>query len=632
MMRAFDIFRLLSFYCSMAGFYVVTLQAMWSVYLFTITNLMFSMMGMEVYDIFQYAVSESVVNASSTNSSDGCSHRRALNEAFRLAPEVFGGDHGSHSSGSACQEESGNIFDIDWSSFFTNLFSFNIGGSDESVSSVGAAAGLQGDSAADKIITQQYAAEVYSSAFILHLGMLMMIPLFLEHTVQRSLFFAMSESLRMLASLSFIFYPFSMQTRGHNFGFAINYGRAGYVATGRGYAIDTSSMVTMYSNYAASHIYFGFEIGAMLLLYEQWKTGAKGLLSTWGMWTVAFSLTLAPWLFNPHSLQVSSLAPSWVEWTHWLYGRGNLKVGNSCWVNWAQERLRLKRAAPRWKKLQLLARNGLSKMLLFVACVDGLDVTCEVLPGSAIYGQCSTAYRAVLTLMATAVFVVASVLLAAGIGVFEFFMKEANRTKALPVYTIIICTLGYVAVASLLMRFERGSWHAPTALVGQRNVWYLMLAASAMQAWLVQVLGALPDGLRGRSRCRHKWMLVYAGFWQRMVDQAIALVIFAALFVLSVLPVSSLQTRILFNQAFSEVIQKKIHRQNLLSDLYTPGLFQKAEADDTADEGKGRKTSIFAGRRSLLPWAAPNDHTELLQKKRVIAQKDASGQEQRVHV
>ena len=30
MMRSFDIFRLLSFYSSMAGFYVVTLQAMWS--------------------------------------------------------------------------------------------------------------------------------------------------------------------------------------------------------------------------------------------------------------------------------------------------------------------------------------------------------------------------------------------------------------------------------------------------------------------------------------------------------------------------------------------------------------------------------------------------------------------------
>ena len=37
----------------------------------------------------------------------------------------------------------------------------------------------------------------------------------------------------------------TMQTKGHNYGFAVNYGRAGYVATGRGYAIDPSSMVTI---------------------------------------------------------------------------------------------------------------------------------------------------------------------------------------------------------------------------------------------------------------------------------------------------------------------------------------------------------------------------------------------------
>ena len=59
----------------------------------------------------------------------------------------------------------------------------------------------------------------------------------------------------MFAALSFIFYPFTMQTKGHNYGFAVNYGRAGYVATGRGYTIDPSSVVMMYSNYAASHIY-----------------------------------------------------------------------------------------------------------------------------------------------------------------------------------------------------------------------------------------------------------------------------------------------------------------------------------------------------------------------------------------
>jgi len=600
MMRSFDIFRLLSFYCSMSGFYVVTLQAMWSVYLFTLTNLIFAMLGMETYDIFEFASVESASNVSAANSSAvaadvSCSRAgRALNEQFQLAPEVQGLIFPPPPPCS--YNEDTNPFNLDWSNFFTDLFSFNsAGSSDQVVTSNGAADGLL-DVNDENIITEQYAAEVYSSAFILHLGMLMMIPLFLEHTVQRSLFYALKELLRMFASLSFIFYPFSMQTRGHNFGYAVNYGRAGYVATGRGYAIDTSSLVTMYSNYAASHIYFGFEIGAMLTVYEQWNDPSKTILSSWGMWTVALSLTLAPWLFNPHSLQLSSLAPSWLEWTHWLYGIGNLKVGRSCWANWARERLRLKRRAPRRKKIELLARNGSSKLLLFMACVQGLVLEVER----------TTTWRVMLTLIATLIMITASVPIATGIGIFEFFMQEAHRTMALPIYSVALCTAGYIIVACGLMRLEQGQWHGPTELFGQRNVWYLMLAASSMQAWLVQILGTLPDRPAGRSRFRcvsrwrvfrRKWFLIYASFWQRMTDQVIALVIFCALFVLSVLPVSSLQTRILFNQAFTEVIEKKIHRQNLVSELYTPGFFHKVEAN-SADESQEKLASAPASRRA----------------------------------
>ena len=115
----------------------------------------------------------------------------------------------------------------------------------------------------------------YNSAQFLHLGMLMMFPLFLEQTVQRSFWFALTEISRMLASLSTFFYPFSMQTKAHNFGYAVNYGRAGYVATGRGYAIRTSSMVTLFAAYGPSHIYLGSELVAMLVVYEVWKAEGK---------------------------------------------------------------------------------------------------------------------------------------------------------------------------------------------------------------------------------------------------------------------------------------------------------------------------------------------------------------------
>ena len=45
-----------------------------------------------------------------------------------------------------------------------------------------------------------------------------------------------------------------IQTKGWNFSNAITYGRAGYVATGRGYQVDTVSVPELYSKYAQFHI------------------------------------------------------------------------------------------------------------------------------------------------------------------------------------------------------------------------------------------------------------------------------------------------------------------------------------------------------------------------------------------
>ena len=55
LMRSFDIFRLLSFYSSMAGFYITTLMSMWSVYLYALCQLILCIMRLETYEQFEYA-------------------------------------------------------------------------------------------------------------------------------------------------------------------------------------------------------------------------------------------------------------------------------------------------------------------------------------------------------------------------------------------------------------------------------------------------------------------------------------------------------------------------------------------------------------------------------------------------
>eukprot|EP00966_Prymnesium_polylepis_P132602 3065680-Prymnesium_polylepis.1 len=93
MVRAFDIFRLLSFYFSMAGFYVTTLQSMWSVYLFTITNVLFAMVGLESYKMFAYA---------------------------DTAANVTAADCGANASATDCGSSGFDLAD-----FFASLLSFN---------------------------------------------------------------------------------------------------------------------------------------------------------------------------------------------------------------------------------------------------------------------------------------------------------------------------------------------------------------------------------------------------------------------------------------------------------------------------------------------------------------------------
>merc|ERR1712185_607979 len=82
-----------------------------------------------------------------------------------------------------------------------------------------------------------------------------------------------------------------------------------------------------------------------------------------------------------------------------------------------------------------------------------------------------------------------------------------------------------------------------------------------------------------------------------MTDQTIALILFGLLLVLSLLPISTIQTRILFNQAFTEIIEKKIHRQNMLSELYTPGFFHTIDyvvpkKDEAGTENQNSRLTI----------------------------------------
>ena len=138
---------------------------------------------------------------------------------------------------------------------------------------------------------------MYSAMYTWQLGFFMMLPYAMELWVETSLWRAIVGTLKMICAFSFLFSLFTMQTKGFHFTNALSFGRAGYVATGRGFQMDTLSLVDLYAKYAESHIHRGFEMLVYLVLF--WLTSMQDAtviaISSINVILVSIALMLSPW-------------------------------------------------------------------------------------------------------------------------------------------------------------------------------------------------------------------------------------------------------------------------------------------------------------------------------------------------
>ena len=133
---------------------------------------------------------------------------------------------------------------------------------------------------------------IYGSFTTLQLGFALMIPFALEVLIERGPREAFLKLSQSFFGLAWVFSLFAMQTKGWNFSNAITYGRAGYVATGRGYQVDTVSVPELYSKYAQSHIYLAFEIAFYLVVFQNVTAVVEFWQICLMVWAAYLTLTL----------------------------------------------------------------------------------------------------------------------------------------------------------------------------------------------------------------------------------------------------------------------------------------------------------------------------------------------------
>ncbi|KAK9124976.1 hypothetical protein Scep_013822 [Stephania cephalantha] len=348
-----------------------------------------------------------------------------------------------------------------------------------------------------------------NTQFLFQIGIFTAIPMVLGFILEEGFLRAVVSFITMQLQLCSVFFTFSLGTRTHYFGRTILHGGARYQATGRGFVVRHIKFSENYRLYSRSHFVKGFEVVLLVMVYLAYgynEGGAIGyILLTISSWFLAFSWLFAPYVFNPSGFEWQKTVEDFKDWTNWLLYRGGIGVkGEESWETWWDEELIYK--DPKLRQ-----------------------------PGSLLYqrtNQCdSCSDFAFVGLVYGISWIVLCVLLIL-FKVFTFSQKISVNFQ-------------------LLLRFAQGV--------------SFMLAMAGLAVAIVMTELSLPDvfaSILAFIASAWKPFVKKLGLWKsirtiaRLYDAGMGMLIFIPIAMFSWFPfVSTFQTRLMFNQAFSRGLE-----------------------------------------------------------------------------
>lgn len=361
--------------------------------------------------------------------------------------------------------------------------------------------------------------------FLLQIGIFTAIPMVMGFILEQGVLRAVINFVTMQLQLCSVFFTFSLGTRTHYFGRTILHGGAKYRATGRGFVVQHIKFAENYRLYSRSHFVKALEIVVLLLVYLLYgfeNTTVGYILLSFSSWFLALSWLFAPFLFNPAGFEWQKTVEDFSNWTNWLLYKGGVGVkGEESWETWwdeEQEHI----YSIRGKILETIL--SLRFFFFQYGMVYKLNVANSNLSLS-VYGFSWVALVAILLL-----FKIFTFSQKASVN-FQMFLRLIQGT----VFVLIIVGL---ALLVILTNVSLGDLFA-SLLAYLPTGWAILCIAIAWRP-LVTKLG-LWKSIRTMAR---------------FYDAAMGLLIFIPIAVLSWFPfVSTFQTRLVFNQAFSRGLE-----------------------------------------------------------------------------
>ncbi|KAD3641998.1 hypothetical protein R6Q59_004617 [Mikania micrantha] len=190
--------------------------------------------------------------------------------------------------------------------------------------------------------TNRALGTILNQQFIVQLGLFTALPMIVENTLELGFLAAIWDFITMQLQLSSVFYTFSLGTRSHYFGRTILHGGAKYRATGRGFVVEHKKFAENYRLYARSHFIKAIELGLILTVYAGYSPVAKGTFTyialTISSWFLVISWIMAPFVFNPSGFDWLKTVYDYDDFINWIWFRGGVFAkSDESWEKWWYE-------------------------------------------------------------------------------------------------------------------------------------------------------------------------------------------------------------------------------------------------------------------------------------------------------
>ncbi|KAF5474410.1 hypothetical protein F2P56_006311 [Juglans regia] len=384
-----------------------------------------------------------------------------------------------------------------------------------------AAMGTSNNKALGAILNQQ---------FVIQLGLFTALPMILENTLELGFLPAIWDFLTMQLQLASFFYTFSMGTRTHFFGRTILHGGAKYRATGRGFVVEHKSFAENYRLYARSHFVKGIELGVILTVYASHSPLSRNITfvyiaMTISSWFLVVSWIMAPFIFNPSGFDWLKTVYDFEDFLNWIWNSsGVFSKAEQSWETWWYEEQDHLRTTGLWGKLLEIILD-----LRFFFFQYGIVYQLKIAAKNTSIAVYLLSW--IYTIVVVGIYIIIS------------YARDKYAAKEHIYYRLVqflVITLT-ILVLVLLLKFTPFQFLdiVTSLLAFIPTGWGMILIAQVLRPFLQTTV---------------VWDTVVA--LARLYDLVFGVIVMAPVALLSWLPgFQAMQTRILFNEAFSRGLQ-----------------------------------------------------------------------------